>query len=89
MNEKGIELTVEGKDITFSPSPEIYGQYIGAVAQGDIADASHNFVMQSVNSEDSKGALRQLAADNPGAMMQLASVVMAQYAPKVSITIKK
>ncbi|AOY11845.1 hypothetical protein BGL48_11865 [Salinivibrio sp. SS3] len=88
MTQKKIVLTVSGTDTHFEPTPELYADYMGQVAQGNISDAAHNFVMQSAT-EDSKPALRELNEENPGAAIQLAGVLMQEYAPKVNIAVKK
>ncbi|KDM89696.1 putative phage tail assembly chaperone [Photobacterium galatheae] len=85
---KTITLTVAGTDVIFQPTPDLYAEYMGQVAQGNIADGAHNFIMQSA-SDDSKESLRGLTDKNPGAAMQLAGVLMQEYAPKIAITVKK
>ncbi|KLV07969.1 hypothetical protein C9I92_15070 [Photobacterium ganghwense] len=88
MSKKTIILTIAGTDISFDPTPELYGEYMGQMAQGDLVDAAHNFVMQSA-SEDGKPALRELFDDNPGAPMQVAGALIKEYSPKVAISVKK
>ncbi|MBV1843354.1 putative phage tail assembly chaperone [Photobacterium ganghwense] len=88
MSKKTIILTIAGTDISFDPTPELYGEYMGQVAQGNMLDSAHNFVMQSA-SEDGKPALRELFDENTGAPMQVAGVLMQEYAPKVAISVKK
>lgn len=86
---KAIVLTIAGTDITFIPTPELYGEYVGAIARGELTDSAHNFVMQSADGDDAKEALRQLDEANPGAMLQVAGSIVGEYAPKVAITVKK
>ncbi|WP_434357415.1 putative phage tail assembly chaperone [Parasalinivibrio latis] len=88
MSKKVFALTVGDSDLSFAPTPELYADYMGQVAQGNIADGSHNFVFQSAV-EESKPVLRELTEDNPGACIQLAGVLMGEYAPKLAITVKK
>lgn len=85
---KQITLTVAGTDMSFTPTPELYGEYLGAMARGDLTDSAHNFVMQSAD-ESAKEALRTLDGENPGAMLQIAGTLVGEYAPKVAITVKK
>ncbi|PKF51107.1 putative phage tail assembly chaperone [Enterovibrio nigricans] len=86
---KAIVLAVAGTDITFTPSPELYGEYISAMARGELVDSAHNFVMQAAEGDEAKDVLRQLDEDNAGAMLQIAGAVVGEYAPKVAITVKK
>ncbi|EEY74006.1 putative phage tail assembly chaperone [Grimontia hollisae] len=86
---KAIVLTIAGTDITFTPTPELYGEYIGAMARGELTESAHNFVMQCADGDDAKDALRQLDEENPGAMLQVAGSIVGEYAPKVAITVKK
>ena len=88
MTKKEITLTVCNVDVSFLPDPEMYSDYLGAIARGCINDAAHNFVMTSAT-EDSKDALRKFDRDNPGAMIQIASIVSVEFAPKMQITVKK
>lgn len=88
MSKKTIILTIAGTDISFAPTPELYSEYMGQVAQGNMVDAAHNFVMQSA-SEDGKPALRELFDDNHGAPMQVSAALIKEYSPKIAITVKK
>ncbi|WP_330959065.1 putative phage tail assembly chaperone [Photobacterium sp. 53610] len=85
---KTITLTVAGTDVTFQPTPDLYAEYMGQIAQGNISDGAHNFIMQSVG-EDGKEYLRNLTEENPGAAIQLGSTLMQAYAPKIAISVKK
>ncbi|PMN68415.1 putative phage tail assembly chaperone [Enterovibrio norvegicus] len=86
---KQIVLTIAGADITFSPTPELYGEYIGAMARGELTESAHNFVMQSAEGDEGKEVLRKLDEENAGAMLQVAGSIVGEYAPKVAITVKK
>lgn len=88
MKVKQIVLEIVNHDVTFEPTPDTYGDYVGQMAQGNIADGAHNFVMRSVT-EDGKPYLRELDDQNPGAMMQIAGLLMAEYAPQIAISVKK
>ncbi|EGU39402.1 putative phage tail assembly chaperone [Vibrio scophthalmi] len=89
MSKKTIVLTIAGSDIQFAPTPELYGEYIGAMARGDMTDSAHNFVMQSAQGDEGKELLRKLDEDNAGAMIQVAGALVGEYAPKVAISVKK
>ena len=88
MTKKEITLTVCNVDVSFLPDMEMYSDYLGAIARGSIHDAAHNFVMASAT-ENSKDALRKFDTDNASAMIQIASIVSVEFAPKMQITVKK
>ncbi|MGF1717816.1 putative phage tail assembly chaperone [Photobacterium chitinilyticum] len=89
MNEtKVITLTVAGKELKFEPTEAAYNDCANSVAQGDVANANHNFVFETAD-EETKKALRELSKSNPGTAMQVAGVLMQQYAPKLDIKVKK
>ncbi|YP_009948792.1 putative tail assembly chaperone [Vibrio phage PV94] len=85
---KTIVLTIGNIDLSFTPTEADYGEYMTEVAQGDLVNASHNFVMSIVD-EESKDALRDITKENPGAAMQITSEVLKEYTPKLQIKVKK
>ena len=87
--KRKIELTIGMQDMTFNPTPELYAEYISSMARGDLCENSHNFVIQSSSCEEEKLIIKDLSEDNPGSMLQIASVIAAEFAPKLSIKVKK
>ncbi|HFQ4921016.1 TPA: putative phage tail assembly chaperone [Vibrio vulnificus] len=85
---KTIVLTIGKIDLSFTPTEADYGEYMTEVAQGDLVNASHNFVMSIVD-EESKDALRGITKENPGAAMQITGEVLKEYTPKLQIKVKK
>ncbi|MGL1097548.1 putative phage tail assembly chaperone [Vibrio vulnificus] len=85
---KTIVLTIGNIDLNFTPTEADYGEYMTEVAQGDLVNASHNFVMSIVD-EESKDALRTITKENPGAAMQITGEVLKEYTPKLQIKVKK
>ncbi|EGQ9112585.1 hypothetical protein JC606_02890 [Vibrio sp. IB15] len=85
---KPIVLTVGTTDLEFNPTPAEYDEAQNTILQGDASSAAHNFLMSSV-SEGSKDALREITKQNPGAATQIYGVVLKEYAPKLSISVKK
>ncbi|EWS70125.1 hypothetical protein VN02_023490 [Vibrio vulnificus] len=85
---KTIVLTIGNIDLSFTPTEADYGEYMTEVAQGDLVNASHNFVMSIVD-EESKDALRDITKENPGAALQITGEVLKQYTPKLQIKVKK
>ncbi|MUK91572.1 hypothetical protein GNP80_03785 [Aliivibrio fischeri] len=83
-----IVLTVNNTDIEFNPTPAEYDEAQNTILQGDASSAAHNFLMSCVSS-DSKDALRDITTDNAGAATQIYGAVIKEYAPKLSISVKK
>ncbi|PMG64896.1 putative phage tail assembly chaperone [Vibrio lentus] len=86
--KQAIILTVGSIDLAFNPTPAEYDEAQNTILQGDASSAAHNFLMSSV-SDDSKEALRELTKQNPGAVTQIYGAVLKEYAPKLSISVKK
>lgn len=86
--QKIITLEVAGKELKFEPTEAAYNDFANSLAQGDISSANHNFVFESAT-EETKVQLRELVQENPGAPMQIGSVLMQQYAPQMDIKVKK
>ena len=85
---KVIVLTVGTTDLEFNPTPAEYDEAQNTILQGDASSAAHNFLMSCV-SEGSKDALRELTQQNAGAATQIYGAVIKEYAPKLSISVKK
>ena len=71
---KNIVLTIGAVDVAFTPTEPDYNEYMNELAQGDIVNPAHNFLMSIVDDE-SKDALRNITKDNPGAALDRKSVV--------------
>ena len=85
---KPIVLTVGTTDLEFNPTPAEYDEAQNTILQGDASSAAHNFLMNCVD-EGSKAALRDITQQNPGAATQIYGAVLKEYAPKLSIAVKK
>ena len=85
---KQIVLTVGDADITFVPTEADYNDYMSALAQGEIVNSAHNFLMNTVT-EESKEVFRELTNENPGAAIQVVGEVLKEYTPKLQIKVKK
>ena len=85
---KSIVLTVGTTDLAFNPTPAEYDDAQNTILQGDASSAAHNFLMSCVD-EGSKAALRDITQQNPGAATQIYGAVLKEYAPKLSISVKK
>ena len=85
---KNIVLIVGEQELSFNPTEADYGEYMAEVAQGEVVNASHNFLVNIVD-EESKEALRDITKENPSAALQITGEVLKQYTPKLQIKIKK
>lgn len=86
--QKAITLTVGNTEIVFNPSPADYDEAQNTILQGDASSAAHNFIMSTVTAE-SKAALREITKSNAGAATQIYGHVIKEYAPKLTISVKK
>lgn len=83
---KAITLTVAGQDLNFEPTMTAYNGYINDLLPGDKVAPSHNYLKRIVALE-SKEALDELLK-RPGAALQLAAAVNAEFAPTLEIAVK-
>lgn len=83
-----IELTIAGTDFKFNVTPTAHGDYVDAISRGTISAASHNFVMRTID-EIQKEQFKKLLEDSPGAPLQVAAALRAEYSPELTITVKK
>ncbi|MGF1688353.1 putative phage tail assembly chaperone [Photobacterium japonica] len=88
MSEKLIQLVVASKELAFKPTEVEYNDYMNELMPDNKVAPAHNFLFNTVTDE-TKDALREITQANPGAAVQLTAEVMAQYAPKLVITVKK
>ncbi|HCE3234800.1 TPA: putative phage tail assembly chaperone [Vibrio parahaemolyticus] len=86
--KKQIVLVIGGSDMAFVPTQADYNDYMNEVAQGEIVNAAHNFLMNTV-AEESKEAFRELTNENPSAAVQVVNEVLKEYTPKLQIKVKK
>lgn len=85
---KTITLNVGDTEIGFNPTPADYDEAQNTLLTGDASGAAHNFLMSCV-SESSRDALREITKANAGAATQIYAAVIKEYAPKLSISVKK
>lgn len=83
---KTLTLAVAGQDIQFEPTLTAYNGYINDLLPGDKVAPSHNYLKRIVATE-SKDALDELLK-RPGAALQLATAVNAEFAPTLEISVK-
>lgn len=83
-----IEISVLGKDLSFSPERQDYNRYINAISPKDKIAPSHNFLV-SVVDDSCKAELMEILHNSPGSEIELAGVVIENYVPDLAIVVKK
>ena len=82
---KTVTLTINGKILRFTVTPEVYNKYIDEIQSTKKVGPTRNALMRTVHAED-KEILKGLI-DLPGAAMQIWSQVVEEYAPDLTITV--
>ncbi|HIF9091451.1 putative phage tail assembly chaperone [Photobacterium damselae] len=83
-----IALTIGSQTLSFVPTEVEYNDYMNEMMPANKVAPAHNFVFATVQ-EDDKQKLREITSKNPGAAMQIASAIFAEFAPELSIKVKK
>lgn len=87
--KKTITLTVGSTDFAFNVAVQDHTDFIDATARGQsVTAASHNFTMRTINAEQ-KEDFKKLLESNPGAELQIASFLKAEFSPVLDIAVKK
>lgn len=85
--EKKITLTVNDADLNFTVGLADYNKYINELTPLSKVAPARNFLMRCVDA-DSKEALRDIV-DLPGVGVLIASALLDEYMPDVTITVGK
>ncbi|KJG26035.1 hypothetical protein UB37_02080 [Photobacterium iliopiscarium] len=88
MEQKKIVLAIGGESLSFVPTEVDYNDYINELMPDNKVAPAHNFVFNTAV-EESKPAVREIAATNPSAVVQIAAVLMQEFAPALDIKVKK
>ncbi|GIU12921.1 putative phage tail assembly chaperone [Shewanella sp. MBTL60-007] len=87
--KKQIALTIGTTDFTFNVTVNDHSDFVDMVNRGgSMCTAAHNFVVRSISAEQ-KDALKKLLTDSPGAEVQIASALKADFSPVLEIAVKK
>lgn len=86
MPDKNINMSIAGKDVSFTPNVTAYNKYINDITISNKIAPAHNFLMRIVTPE-TKEALEEILK-RPGAALQIVSKVMDEYTPELEITVK-
>lgn len=87
--KKPIVLTIAGTDFSFNVTAQDHNAFVDAAARREsITAAAHNLVMRTINPEQ-KEELKALLETAPGAAVQIASELGAEFSPVLEIAVKK
>jgi len=78
-----IELTVNGKDLSFRVDLAAYNKYLNELVPTNKVGPAHNFLMRTISPDD-KDALKAIL-DMPGAGLQLAGKILEEFTPDIEI----
>lgn len=88
MNQ-AIVLTIGLVDFSFNVTVQDHSDFVDTVARGEsMTAAAHNFVMRTINPEQ-KEEFKKLLTSSPGAELQVANYVKAEFSPVLEMKIKK
>lgn len=85
--QKTIKLEINGKELSFDVTSELYNKYVNEMLPNNKVAPAHNFAMRCVadgSREDLKGLL-----ELPGAEMQIAAALVDAFMPDLSIELGK
>jgi hypothetical protein len=87
--KKIIIVTIGAVDFPFNVTVQDHSDFIDAAARGASMTASaHNFVMRTID-DKSKEEFKKLLESSPGAEIQIAGELKAEFSPVLEISIKK
>lgn len=87
--KKTIVLTIAGTDFSFNVTAQDHNAFVDAAARRESMTASaHNLVMRTIEGKQ-KEDLKALLETSPGAALQIASELGAEFSPALEIAVKK
>lgn len=87
--KKTIVLTIAGIDFGFAVTAQDHNSFVDAAARRESITASaHNLVMRTIEPAQ-KDELKKLLEQSPGAAVQIASELGAEFSPVLEIAVKK
>lgn len=84
---KTIEMTINGKDITFHIEPDDYNKFVNEMQPTNKVSPAHNFLMRTVDPA-CKDDLKELLT-LPGAAVDIVGEVVEEYKPDLQIIVGK
>lgn len=87
--KQAIVLTIAGTDFAFNVTAQDHNNFVDAAARRESITASaHNLVMRTIDPKQ-KDDLKTLLDGTPGAAVQIASELGAEFSPVLDIAVKK
>ena len=87
--KKVITLTIAGTDFAFNVTAQDHNDFVDAAARGgSMTAAARNFVVRVIEPAQ-KDDFKKLLDNSPGAELQIASELKAEFSPVLEITVKK
>ena len=86
-DKREITLEMGDKNFTFNLAPQDVTKYFNGMTASNKVAPTHNLLINTVKA-DQRDELRALMT-NPVMTMQLAGVILEEYAPDVEIIVKK
>ena len=87
--KKIVSLTIASTDFNFNVDVQAHSDFVDSAARGEsMTAAAYNFVMRTID-EKQKDDFKKLLAESPGAELQIASSIKAEYSPVLEIKVKK
>lgn len=87
--KKVIALAIGTTDFHFNVTVQDHSDFVDSAARGEsMTAAAHNFVMRTID-EKQKEDFKKLLSDSPGAEVQIAGSLKAEYSPILDIKVKK
>ena len=84
-----ITLTIGAVDFSFNVTVQDHSAFVDSAARGEsMTAAAHNFVMRTID-EKQKDDFKELLTTSPGAELQIASSLKAEFSPVLEIKVKK
>lgn len=85
--QKKIKLAVNGTDLAFDVTTELYNRYVNEMMPNNKVAPAHNFAMRCV-ADGSREELKSLL-ELPGAAIQIAGALIEEFMPDLSIELGK
>ena len=84
-----IILLIAGTEFKFNVTVQNHSDFIDSAARGEsMTAASHNFVMRTID-DSQKEEFKKLLETSPGAELQIAGNLKAEFSPVLEISVKK
>lgn len=87
--KKEIILTIAAATFSFNVTVQDHSDFMDAAARGEsMSAAAHNFVVRTIDPSN-KDEFKKLLDNSPGAEIQIAAALKAEFSPVLEIAVKK